>query len=133
MKKWIDVYITESDFGTPNISYLQWEQGHWVVLVLHVPGEGYQQSITFKCGSSQITYPKSRFPIGVIVFDELELCSYLCKSLSTASLFSFFHTKRNVILIKHNIRVYCIVCFPLLSIAFSCMSKLQLFYSVSAV
>ena len=77
--------------------------------------------------------PKFRFPIGVIVFDELELCSYLCKSLSTASLFSFFHTKRNVILIKHNIRVYCIVCFPLLSIAFSCMSKLQLFYSVSAV
>ena len=67
----------------------QRKQGHRVFR--HVLGEGYQVTITFWSGTSQVPLgvnPKSKLPIGFIVFDEPELIVLVIQGLSpsTASL-----------------------------------------------
>ena len=72
-------------------------------LVLHDPGEDYQKPTTLRSGSSQVFYwlsmrcPKSRFPIRIIVFDELKLIFFVNQGLSllTASLVGLLHTTLN--------------------------------------
>ena len=57
-----------------------------MVVVLHDPGKGYQEPTTFMSGSSQVTWGVNEIAIKIIVFDELELISFVsqgpinCKS-----------------------------------------------------